>query len=80
MRKPTKPTRKSKVTQEAVLAELGLMAEGRHPDFNSITGRFIRDPDLQQASKILCDAIQTEYHHQPASDTTSPPPAWLLPA
>jgi len=75
-----KATRKSKVTREAVLAELAAMAEGRHPDCSTITGRFIRDPELQQASKILCDAIQAEYHHQPAGDITPPPPAWLLPA
>jgi hypothetical protein len=73
-------SQKSKITLEAVLAELALMAEGRHPDCYSITGRFIRDPELQHASKILCDAIQAEYHHQPTSDMTPPPPAWLLPA
>jgi hypothetical protein len=71
---------KSTITREAVLAELALMAEGRHPDCNTITGRFIRDPELQHASKILSDAIQAEYHHQPTSDMTPPPPAWLLPA
>ena len=70
----------SKIKREAVLAELASMAEGRHPDCNTITGRFIRDPELQHASKILCDAIQAEYHHQPTSDMTPPPPAWLLPA
>jgi hypothetical protein len=75
-----KATRKSKVAREAVLAELAAMAEGRHPDCNTIIGRFIRDPELQQASKILCDAIQAEYHHRPAGDITPPPPAWLLPA
>jgi hypothetical protein len=71
---------KSTITREAVLAALALMAEGRHPDCKNITGRSIRDPELQQASKILCDAIQAEYHHQPTSDITPPPPAWLLPA
>ena len=73
-------SQKSKITREAVLAELALMAEGRHPDCNTITGRFIRDPELQQASKILCDAIQAEYYRQPTSDITPSPPAWLLPA
>ena len=73
-----KPT--SQTTREAVLSELAAMAEGRHPDCNTITGRFIRYPELQHASKILCDAIQAEYHHRPASDITPPPPAWLLPA
>jgi len=75
-----KSTCKSKVTRGAVLAELAAMTEGRHPDCNTITGRFIRDPKLQQASKILCDAIQAEYHHQPASDIVPSPPTWLLPA
>ncbi len=75
-----KATRKSKVAREVVLAELAAMAEGRHPDCNTIIGRFIRDPELQQASKILCDAIQAEYYRQPTSDITPSPPAWLLPA
>ena len=75
-----KPIRKWKITREAVLAELALMAEGRHPDCNTITGRFIREPELQHASKILCDAIQAEYYRQPAIDITPSPPAWLLPA
>ena len=70
----------SKIKREAVLAELALMAEGRHPDCKTITGRFIRDPELQHASKILRDAIQAEYYRQPTSDITPSPPAWLLPA
>ena len=74
-----RPSRKSTITREAVLAELALMAEGRHPDCNSITGRFIRDPELQQASKILCGAIQADSHRHRHADIT-PPPAWLLPA
>ena len=73
-------TRKSKVTREAALAELAAMAEGRHPDCQTITGRFLRDPKLQQASKILGDAIQAEYCGPLASDIVPPPPAWLLPA
>ena len=73
-------TRKSKVTREAVLAELAAMAKGRHPDCNTITGRFIRDPELQHASKILRDAIQAEYCRQPTSDIVPSPPTWLLPA
>ena len=75
-----KPSCKSKVAREVVLTELAAMAEGRHPDCNTTTERFIRDPELQQASKILRDAIQAEYRRQPTSDITPPPPAWLLPA
>ena len=72
--------RTSQTTRDAVLSELAALADGCHPDCNTITGRFIRDPELQQASKILGDAIQAEYHRQPTSDITPPPPAWLLPA
>ena len=75
-----RPTCKSTITREAVLAELALMAEGRHTDCKTITGRFIRDPELQHASKILRDAIQAEYYRQPTSAITPSPPAWLLPA
>jgi hypothetical protein len=75
-----RPSGRSKITREAVLAELALMAEGCHPECKTITARFIRDPDLQQASKILCDAIRAEYHRQATGDLTPPPPAWLLPA
>jgi len=71
---------KSTITRHAVLAELAPMAEGHHPECSTITGRFIRDPELQQASKILCDAIGAEYHRQAAGDITPPPPGWLLPA
>jgi hypothetical protein len=73
-----KPT--SQTTRAAVLSELAAMAEGRHPDCNTITGRFVRDPELQHASKILCDAIQAEYRRHATGDITPPPPAWLLPA
>ena len=72
-------SRKSTITREAVLAELALMAEGRHPDCNTITGRFIRDAELQQAAEILRDAIQAEsYGHRHGEIPV--PPAWLLPA
>ncbi len=75
-----KPTGKSKITREAVLAELALMAEGRHPACESITGRFVRCPQYQQASKILSDAIQVEsYRHLARRDEIPPPPGWLLP-
>ena len=75
-----KTTRKSKITREAVLAELALMAEGRHPECPNITGRFVRCPHLQRASKILADAIQVESYHQLAKQEQIPaPPGWLLP-
>lgn len=75
-----KTTRKSKITREAVLAELAIMAEGRHPECQNITGRFVRCPDLQRASKILADAIQVESYRQLARREQIPaPPGWLLP-
>jgi len=75
-----KVTRKLKITREAVLAELALMAEGRHPACESITGRFVRCPELQRASKILFDAIHAEsYRHPAGRDEILPPTGWLLP-
>jgi hypothetical protein len=72
--------RQSKTTREAILAELALMAEGRHPECQNITGRFARCPQLQQACKILADAIQVETHHYGAKCEEVPaPPGWLLP-
>jgi hypothetical protein len=75
-----KATRKSKTTREAVLAELAQLAEGRHPECKSITGRFVRCPELQHASKILSDAIHAASNRHPAGrGEISPPPGWLLP-
>src|SRR2546427_9785655 len=71
---------KSKITREAVLAELALMAEGHHPECQKITGRFVRCPQFQQACNILADAIQMESYRYPARrDQIPAPPGWLLP-
>jgi len=68
-------------TREAVLAELALMLEGRHPDCESLIGRFLRDPEYQQATKILSNAIQVEsYRRLARRDEIPSPPGWLLPA
>ena len=74
-----KITRRSKITRQAVLAELALMAEGRHPECQKITGRFVRCPQFQQACKILADAVQGETHRYGAKREEVPPPGWLLP-
>ena len=75
-----KITRKPKATREAVLADLALMVEGRHPECQNITGRFVRCPHLQRASKILADAIQVESYRQLAKrEQILAPPGWLLP-
>ena len=75
-----KIARKSKTKREAVLAELALMAEGRHPECQNITGRFVRCPQFQQACKILADAIQVEsYRHSAGREKIPAPPGWLLP-
>ena len=71
---------KSKITREAVLAELRLMAEGRHPECKNIMGRFARCANLQRASRVLSEAIQTESSRYPAErDVIPAPPGWLLP-
>ena len=75
-----KTARKPTITRETVLSELALMEEGRHPAFETITARFIRDPEYQQAAKILSDAIQVESHQRLARRDEIPvPPGWLLP-
>ena len=81
MRKTSSSSRrKSKLTREALLAELALMAEDRHPECQNITGRFVRCPQFQQACKILADAIQMESYRYPARrDQIPAPPGWLLP-
>lgn len=61
------------------MAELTDLTEGRHPDYQTITGRFIRDPEFQQASEILYRAIQAEQRAH-RSGEINPPPGGLLPA
>lgn len=74
------PAPKIKTTREAVLAELTQMAEGRHPGCETLIARFLRDPQYQQAAKILSDAIQVEsYRRLTVRDEIPAPPAWLLP-
>jgi len=74
-----KTTRKSKITREAVLDELTQFIEGRHPDCQTITARFLRDPEFQQASELLASAIGAE-QRRPRCTVINPPPGWLLPA
>jgi hypothetical protein len=75
-----KLTRKSNAARETVLAELALMAEGRHPNSRNITEKFLKCPEYQRASKLLCDAIRVQSHRQLArQEQIAPPPGWLLP-
>lgn len=70
---------KTPSTRKAVPAELTDLAEGRHPDYQTITGRFIRDPEFQHASEILYRAIRAEQRcHR--SGEINPPLGWLLPS
>lgn len=70
----------SRLTREAVLNELALMSEGRHPASQTITGRFLKCTQYQRASKLLADAIQVESYRQLAGrEHITPPPGWLLP-
>ncbi len=70
--------RNTSITREAVLDELHQRIEGRHPDCQTITGRFLRNAELQQASEILYQAINATRNGQ-RSAAISPPPGWLLP-
>lgn len=70
--------KKSPRTREAVIDELNQLVEGRHPDCQTVVGRFIRDPEQQQASVLLHKAIEAEGRHR-AGRLIGPPPGWLLP-
>jgi hypothetical protein len=71
--------KKTSVTRAVVLDELAQLIEGRHPDCQSVIGRFLRDPEFQQASELLASAIQGE-RRPGRSAVINPPPGWLLPA
>jgi hypothetical protein len=73
-----KPNGEPGVTREAVLAELTELAEGRHPDSQTVTARFMRSEEWQEASRILREAIQQECFRRGAMDLPAPP-GWLLP-
>ncbi len=75
MQKPNNP---SNLTREAVLAELADLAEGRHPDCQTVTARFMRSEEWKQASIILRSAIQAESCHRRHGEI-APPSGWLLP-
>lgn len=70
--------KESSRTRTAVLDELNQLIEGRHPDCQTFTGRFLRDPKFQQASMLLYSAIKTEDRIR-ACELIAPPPSWLLP-
>lgn len=70
--------KKSPLSREAVIDELNQLVEGRHPGCQTLVGRFIRDPELQQASMLLYNAIKAEDRIR-ACGLIDPPPGWLLP-
>jgi hypothetical protein len=70
---PTIPTRR-----KAVLDELTQLIEGRHPRCQTITARFLRDPEFQQASELLAKAIEEEQRRRRGA-IINLPPGWLLP-
>ena len=67
------------MTREALLNEFSELLEGRHPACETITERFIRDPEFQQASELLDHAVQEERRWRRGT-LVAPPPGWLLPA
>jgi uracil DNA glycosylase len=71
--------KKASLTREAVLNELSELLEGCHPNCQTITERFLRDPEFQQAAELLASAIQQEYRWR-RNAILAPPPSWLLPA
>lgn len=73
-----KPKSSSNRTREAVLAELAQLGEGRYPNCQTVTARFMRSDEWKEASIILREAIEGESFNR-ASSVISAPPGWLLP-
>ena len=64
--------------REEVLAELELLAAGRHFSQQTLVERYRRCTDWKQASLILCHAIGKKPAQRQSAYLTAPP-GWLPP-
>src|SRR4030088_2128925 len=64
--------------REGVLAELELLAQGRHASQQTVLERYRQCPDWKSASVILARALDSGQRKGPGSCLT-PPPGWLPP-
>jgi hypothetical protein len=73
-----KSRRENKCRREEVLAELELLAQGRHASQQTVLERYRHCPDWKNASVILARALDSGQRKGPGSCLT-PPPGWLPP-
>ena len=70
--------RRKEAAKRAVLDELELLSEDRHPRNQTLIARFARCSDYQRATRLLAEALGTAARWQRGSPL-SPPPGWLPP-
>jgi hypothetical protein len=70
--------RENKCRTEEALAELELLAQGRHDSQQTVLERYKQCPDWKNASVILARALDRGQRRGPGSCLT-PPPGWLPP-
>ena len=68
----------AKTSREEAMAELELLAEGRHSSQQTLLERYRRCSDWQQASLILSRALNRGPARRQGAHLT-PPPGWLPP-
>ena len=68
----------AKTSRGEAMAELELLAEGRHSSQQTLLERYRRCSDWQQASLILSHAVNRGPARRQSPHLT-PPPAWLPP-
>ena len=73
-----KSRRENKCRREEALAELELLAQGRHASQQTVLERYRQCPDWKNASVILSRALDSGHRRGPGSCLT-PPPGWLPP-
>ena len=70
------PRRRKEAAKQAVLGELKLLAEDRHPRNQTLMARFARCTNHQIATRLLTEALGARGRWQKGSPL-SPPPGWL---
>ena len=64
--------------KQAVLGELELLVEDRHPQNQTLMARFVRCRDYQAATGLLHEALVAMRRRRKGT-ALAPPPGWLPP-
>jgi len=64
--------------KQAILGELELLAQDRHPRNQTLMARFVKCGDCQTANRLLHEALGTIGRRQKGAPL-SPPAGWLPP-